>query len=102
MQFHDYGPMHPTEAAVCLLLALTSYSAWLTHIVDCAGDRLWGFLVGGAIVFPVGIVHGAGVWLGLCRNRFISAFSRRRLAGRLLLSNRPLASSWAWPNYARQ
>ena len=61
----DYGPMHPVEAIVCLLIALTSYSAWLTHIVDCAGDRLWGFLVAGAIVFPVGIVHGAGVWIGV-------------------------------------
>jgi hypothetical protein len=33
----------------------------LTDIVDCAGDRLRGILVAGAIVFPVGIVHGAGL-----------------------------------------
>jgi hypothetical protein len=64
MQFHTYGPMRPAEAAFCLLLGATCYSAWLTHIVDYAGDRLWGFLVTGAIVFPVGIVHGAGVWVG--------------------------------------
>ena len=50
------GPLPPAGA--------TCYSAWLTHIVDCAGDRLWGFLVAGAVVFPVGIVHGAGVWVG--------------------------------------
>jgi hypothetical protein len=64
MRFREYGPMHPGEAAVCLLLGATTYSAWLTHIVNCAGDKLWGFLVAGAIVFPVGIVHGAGVWVG--------------------------------------
>lgn len=65
MRFREYGPMHPAEAAVSLLLLATIYSAWLTHIVDCAGDRLWGFLVAGAIFFPIGIVHGAGVWLGV-------------------------------------
>jgi hypothetical protein len=65
MRFSKYGPMHPAEAALVLLFGATTYSAWLTHIVDCAGDRLWGFLVAGAILFPVGIVHGVGVWLGV-------------------------------------
>jgi hypothetical protein len=64
MRLQEYGPMHPAEAAVCLLLGMTIYSAWLTHIVDCAGDGLWGFLVAGAIFFPVGVVHGIGVWVG--------------------------------------
>ena len=65
MGFREYGPMSPLEAAACLLLGATTYSAWLTHIVDCANDGLWGFLIAGAIVFPIGIVHGAGVWLGV-------------------------------------
>ena len=56
--------MRPAEAAFCLLLGATCYAAWLTHIVDCAGDRRGDLLVAGAVVFPVGIVHGAGVWVG--------------------------------------
>jgi hypothetical protein len=42
MRFREYGPMHPAQAALLLLFGATTYSAWLTHIVDCAGDRLWG------------------------------------------------------------
>jgi hypothetical protein len=65
MRYRNYGPMHPAEAGGSLLFLLTIYCAWLTHIVNCAEDRLWGFLVTGAIVFPVGILHGLGVWLGI-------------------------------------
>jgi hypothetical protein len=64
-RFRGYGPMHPMEALACLAVGTVSYSAWLTHIVDCAGDKVWVFLVFGALVFPVGIVHGLGVWFGL-------------------------------------
>lgn len=64
MRVGSYGLMHPAEMGACLLFFLTGYSAWLTHIVTCAEDRLWGFLVAGAIFFPVGIFHGIGVWFG--------------------------------------
>jgi hypothetical protein len=64
MKVGSYGLMHPAEAGALLLFFLTSYSAWLTHIVTCAEDQLWGFLVAGAIFFPVGIFHGVGIWLG--------------------------------------
>lgn len=65
MNFRTYGPMHPAEALMCITVVATVYSAWLTHIVSCASERLWGFLVVGALVFPVGVVHGLGTWLGL-------------------------------------
>jgi hypothetical protein len=58
MRFSKYGPMHPAEAALVLLFGATTYSAWLTHIVDYVGDRLWGFLVAGAILFSVGMSTG--------------------------------------------
>ena len=38
--------------------------AWLTHIIVCLGSGLWGFLIAGAIFFPVGIIHGIGIWFG--------------------------------------
>jgi hypothetical protein len=64
MKFRSYGPMHPAEAGMCLLFLMTTYSAWLTHIVSSAEDGLWAFLVAGAILFPVGIFHGIAVWFG--------------------------------------
>lgn len=40
------------------------FAAWLTHVVVCLAGGLWGFLIAGAIFFPIGIVHGLGVWFG--------------------------------------
>ena len=47
-------------------LSLVAYclAAWITHIVVCLKTASWGFLIAGAIMAPVGIVHGTGVWLG--------------------------------------
>lgn len=37
-------------------------AAWLTHIFTCFSDGLWGFLIAGAIMFPIGIFHGIYLW----------------------------------------
>jgi hypothetical protein len=39
-------------------------AAWFTHIYLCLTAGLWGFLIAGAIFFPVAVVHGAGHWFG--------------------------------------
>jgi hypothetical protein len=39
------------------------FAAWLTHVIVCFKAGLWGFLIAGAIFFPVAIVHGIGIWL---------------------------------------
>ncbi len=39
-------------------------AAWLTHVVTCLAAGKWGFLVAGALFFPVAIIHGIGVWFG--------------------------------------
>jgi len=39
-------------------------AAWLTHVITCLTAGKWGFLVAGAIFFPIGIIHGIGVWFG--------------------------------------
>jgi hypothetical protein len=39
--------------------------AWLTHVVVCINTASWLFLLAGAIFFPVGCVHGTGIWLGM-------------------------------------
>lgn len=38
------------------------FFAWLTHIFTCFANGLWGFLVSGAIFFPIGILHGFYIW----------------------------------------
>jgi sorbitol-specific phosphotransferase system component IIBC len=39
-------------------------AAWLTHVITCLASASWGFLIAGALCFPVGIVHGIGIWFG--------------------------------------
>ena len=41
---------------------MTIIAAWFTHIFFCFAAGLWGFLVAGAIMFPIAIVHGFWVW----------------------------------------
>jgi hypothetical protein len=41
------------------------FLAWLTHIFVCIKAATWGLLIAGAIMFPIGIIHGIGVWLGV-------------------------------------
>lgn len=48
-------------AAIPVLL----FAAWLTHIIDTISDGEWLLLIAGAIAFPVGIIHGIGIWFGV-------------------------------------
>lgn len=41
------------------------FLAWLTHVIVCISTSKWVFLLAGAIFFPIGCVHGTGVWLGM-------------------------------------
>lgn len=42
----------------------TMVAAWLTHVIVCLSTAAWGFLIAGAIMFPIAIVHGVGIWFG--------------------------------------
>ena len=64
MQLRRHGPITPFAAMFCLGLGLFGYSAWLTSIVFCAVGGLRPLLIAGALFFPVGVVHGVGVWFG--------------------------------------
>jgi hypothetical protein len=48
-----------------LVIAVWVVGAWLTHIVHCITEEVWGFLIAGAIFFPIAVVHGTGLWLGI-------------------------------------
>lgn len=53
------------EGLPALLILGTCVAAWFTHLFTCFSDERWGFLIAGAIFFPIAIVHGIGIWFGL-------------------------------------
>jgi hypothetical protein len=53
----------PTVLSI-LLAGSMCYAAWLTSIVFCAVSGQRPLLIAAATFFPVGIVHGIGVWFG--------------------------------------
>lgn len=52
------------SADTVTIVYIAFFLAWLTHIVTCISDDRWGLLIAGALIFPVGIIHGVGVWFG--------------------------------------
>jgi hypothetical protein len=58
------GPIDLTTAATIVVVLAVAYSAWLTSIIFCATNGLRPFMIAGAAFFPVGIVHGIGIWFG--------------------------------------
>lgn len=47
-----------------LVLLVWLAASWITHVVVCLKAASWGFLIAGAIFFPVAVIHGTGVWFG--------------------------------------
>lgn len=41
-----------------------AYSAWLTSLVFCSANDHRPLLIADAVFWPIGIVHGLGLWLG--------------------------------------
>ena len=64
MTWRRHGPMDMPTAVVILLTGLFVYSAWLTSIVFCSVNDERPLLIAAAAFFPVGVVHGIGVWFG--------------------------------------
>jgi hypothetical protein len=49
---------------LALLAVSLGFAGWGQHLYTWFSEKLWGFLIAGAIVFPVGVIHGIGIWLG--------------------------------------
>jgi hypothetical protein len=41
------------------------FVSWCTHIFTCLSEDQWGFLLAGAIMFPIGVIHGFGILIGI-------------------------------------
>jgi hypothetical protein len=48
-----------------LSLSIVSDLAWLFHVFTCIQTEQWLLLLAGAIAFPIGILHGIGLWIGV-------------------------------------
>jgi hypothetical protein len=53
------------DSAIELLFGLACLAAWITHVYVCFSAAKWGFLIAGAIFFPIAIVHGFGIWINV-------------------------------------
>jgi hypothetical protein len=58
------GPMDVKTAGGIMLILSFGYSAWLTSIVFCASNGHRPLMIAGAAFFPVGVIHGIGIWFG--------------------------------------
>ena len=52
--------------ALCVgaAVVVVPVAGWITHLFICFQENRWGFLIAGAIFFPIGIIHGIGRWFG--------------------------------------
>ncbi len=56
--------MSNTGFIITMTFVLISIAAWITHIVHCLMYAKYLLLIAGAIVAPVGVIHGIGIWFG--------------------------------------
>ena len=47
-----------------IIIVLIFIPAWFNHIIYCINTELWGFLIAGALFFPIGVIHGIELWFG--------------------------------------
>jgi hypothetical protein len=64
MQMARLGAMDLSTALPLLAGVGFCYAAWLTSIVFSAAHGARPLLIAAAAFFPVGIVHGVGIWFG--------------------------------------
>lgn len=53
------------DLAGCFWLTLIAWVpvvAWCNHVLTCFQEEMWGFLIAGALFFPIGILHGMWLW----------------------------------------
>ena len=48
-----------------IALILTAVAGWFTHIISCLITGKYMLLIAGALVPPVGVIHGIGLWFGI-------------------------------------
>lgn len=50
---------------ISALIFIACMAAWFTHVIVCLIKAKYLLLIAGSFVFPVGIIHGFGIWFGV-------------------------------------
>ena len=45
-----------------IALVLLTFAGWCQHLYTCFNDGHWEFLIAGAVMSPIGIINGWGIW----------------------------------------
>lgn len=53
------------QATLGFAIIILFPAAWITHVIHCLMLGKYLLLIAGAFVFPVGIIHGVGIWFGV-------------------------------------
>lgn len=61
---HNQRGSSDAGALIGFALVVWVFASWITHVVVCLKTASWGFLIAGAIMFPVAVIHGTGAWFG--------------------------------------
>ena len=54
-----------TSGLIIIATLLGFLSAWITHIIHCLMYGKYLLLIAGGFVFPIGVIHGIGIWFGM-------------------------------------
>ena len=54
-----------TGGLLVIAAVFTCLGAWITHIIHCLVTAKYLLLIAGGFIFPVGVVHGIGIWFGV-------------------------------------
>jgi len=46
------------------IIGIPLFLAWLTHVITCLAAGAWGYLIAGALLFPIAVIHGIMLWFG--------------------------------------
>jgi hypothetical protein len=57
---HDDSRGH--GALLGFAITLLTFGGWFQHLYTCTNEGLWGFLITGGLLSPIGIIHGWSVW----------------------------------------
>lgn len=50
---------------IMYMFAFAVVGAMITHIIHCLVTAKYLLLIAGTFVFPVGVIHGVGLWFGV-------------------------------------
>ena len=54
-----------SAAIIALAIVAWVFGSLITHIWVCVATNWAAMLILGLVCFPVGVVHGTGIWFGL-------------------------------------